>query len=79
MISGQICVEIKMERAQKLREKADRCIRLARGVSSPADFALLSAIAAEAEKAAEEIELAEAARCGNDKGGGLGGGGSAHP
>jgi hypothetical protein len=45
-----------MERALELREKAARCLRLSKCVSSPADVAYLEALAAEAINDAEQRE-----------------------
>jgi hypothetical protein len=49
---------MKMEETKRLREKANRCYRLARTVNSHQDFALLEAMGAEADQAAAYREAA---------------------
>jgi hypothetical protein len=51
-----------MNRAQKLRDNAARYNRFSQAISNPKDVAHFEALAAQASRAAEEIELADAAR-----------------
>jgi hypothetical protein len=49
-----------MKSVVHLREKAAQCYRLAKSINAPADVALLLALGAEADKAADELEARQA-------------------